>query len=72
MDKFESVLGSKPEIDESSVASYNVACCYSKLDRVCFLFHYYMNCKTATLPLNTHLDIPLYRYKLAFLHWKMP
>ncbi|XP_051207544.1 protein MET1, chloroplastic [Lolium perenne] len=34
LDKFESVLGSKPEIDESSVASYNVACCYSKLDRI--------------------------------------
>ena len=34
LEKFESVLGSKPEIDEASVASYNVACCYSKLDRV--------------------------------------
>ncbi|XP_044456689.1 protein MET1, chloroplastic isoform X5 [Triticum aestivum] len=34
LEKFESVLGSKPEIDEASVASYNVACCYSKLDRI--------------------------------------
>ena len=34
LEKFESVLGSKPEINESSIASYNVACCYSKLDRI--------------------------------------
>lgn len=34
LEKFESVLGSKPEADESSVASYNVACCYSKLNQV--------------------------------------
>ena len=34
MEKFESVLGSKPDPDEASVASYNVACCYSKLDQV--------------------------------------
>ena len=34
MEKFESVLGSKPELDEASVASYNVACCYSKLNQV--------------------------------------
>ncbi|CAA6662787.1 unnamed protein product [Spirodela intermedia] len=34
LEKFESVLGSKPELDESSVASYNVACCYSKLNQI--------------------------------------
>ncbi|KAJ9555409.1 hypothetical protein OSB04_010023 [Centaurea solstitialis] len=34
LDKFESVLGSKPELDEASVASYNVACCYSKLNQI--------------------------------------
>ncbi|ONK74318.1 uncharacterized protein A4U43_C03F5010 [Asparagus officinalis] len=34
LEKFESVLGSKPEANEASVASYNVACCYSKLDQV--------------------------------------
>lgn len=34
LEKFESVLGSKPEPNESAVASYNVACCYSKLDKV--------------------------------------
>ncbi|KAK3126474.1 hypothetical protein QOZ80_7AG0557150 [Eleusine coracana subsp. coracana] len=34
LEKFESVLGSKPESGEASVASYNVACCYSKLDRI--------------------------------------
>ncbi|TVU41577.1 hypothetical protein EJB05_15107 [Eragrostis curvula] len=34
LEKFESVLGSKPELSEASVASYNVACCYSKLNRV--------------------------------------
>ncbi|KAL5563708.1 hypothetical protein UlMin_033455 [Ulmus minor] len=33
LEKFESVLGSKPDPDEASVASYNVACCYSKLDQ---------------------------------------
>ncbi|KAL6005213.1 hypothetical protein ACLOJK_005775 [Asimina triloba] len=33
-EKFESVLGSKPEPTEASVASYNVACCYSKLNQV--------------------------------------
>lgn len=32
-EKFESVLGSKPEPLEASVASYNVACCYSKLNQ---------------------------------------
>lgn len=36
--KFESVLGSKPENDEASVASYNVACCYSKLNQVTLRF----------------------------------
>ncbi|EHA8591128.1 protein MET1, chloroplastic [Cocos nucifera] len=34
LEKFESVLGSKSEPDEASVASYNVACCYSKLNQV--------------------------------------
>lgn len=34
LEKFESVLGSKPESSEASVASYNVACCYSKLNQV--------------------------------------
>lgn len=33
LEKFESVLGSKPESNEASIASYNVACCYSKLDQ---------------------------------------
>ncbi|KAI4344839.1 hypothetical protein L6164_012026 [Bauhinia variegata] len=32
--KFESVLGSKPEPEEAAVASYNVACCYSKLNQI--------------------------------------
>ncbi|XP_010480082.1 PREDICTED: uncharacterized protein LOC104758828 [Camelina sativa] len=34
LERFESVLGSKPTPEESSVASYNVACCYSKLNQV--------------------------------------
>ncbi|KAF5471361.1 hypothetical protein F2P56_011803 [Juglans regia] len=34
LEKFESVLGSKPDPDEASVASYNVACCYSKLNQL--------------------------------------
>ncbi|KAK9941452.1 hypothetical protein M0R45_018050 [Rubus argutus] len=34
LEKFESVLGSKPDTIEASVASYNVACCYSKLNQV--------------------------------------
>lgn len=34
LEKFESVLGSKPETNEASVASYNVACCYSKLNQI--------------------------------------
>lgn len=34
LERFESVLGSKPEPPEVSVASYNVACCYSKLNQV--------------------------------------
>ncbi|KZV37767.1 hypothetical protein F511_31149 [Dorcoceras hygrometricum] len=34
LEKFESVLGSKPEPQESAVASYNVACCYSNLNQV--------------------------------------
>jgi hypothetical protein len=74
LDKFESVLGSKPEIDESSVASYNVACCYSKLDRVCLLFHCELlqDCKSATEEVNTHLNVSMCRYKLVFPHLKMP
>ncbi|KAJ4811293.1 Tetratricopeptide repeat protein 30A [Rhynchospora pubera] len=34
LEKFESVLGLKPELEEVSIASYNVACCYSKLNQV--------------------------------------
>lgn len=34
LEKFESVLGSKPEPNDAAVASYNVACCYSKLNQV--------------------------------------
>lgn len=34
LERFESVLGSKPEPNEAAVASYNVACCYSKLNKV--------------------------------------
>lgn len=34
LEKFESVLGSKPEPSEAAIASYNVACSYSKLGRV--------------------------------------
>ncbi|EFJ07567.1 hypothetical protein SELMODRAFT_448423 [Selaginella moellendorffii] len=34
LSKFESVLGSKPEGLEEAIASYNVACCYAKLDQV--------------------------------------
>lgn len=34
LEKFESVLGSKPDATEASVASYNVACCYSKLNQI--------------------------------------
>lgn len=33
-EKFESVLGSKPTPEEASVASYNVACCYAKLNQI--------------------------------------
>uniref|UniRef100_A0A5B7BB90 PDZ domain-containing protein n=1 Tax=Davidia involucrata TaxID=16924 RepID=A0A5B7BB90_DAVIN len=34
LEKFESVLGSRPDPNEASVASYNVACCYSKLNQI--------------------------------------
>ncbi|GAB2286968.1 uroporphyrin-III C-methyltransferase [Dionaea muscipula] len=34
LERFESVLGLKPTTDEASVASYNVACCYSKLNQI--------------------------------------
>lgn len=33
-EKFESVLGSTPTPNEASVASYNVACCYAKLNQL--------------------------------------
>ncbi|KAL3518909.1 hypothetical protein ACH5RR_021498 [Cinchona calisaya] len=34
LEKFESVLGLRPDYTEAAVASYNVACCYSKLNQV--------------------------------------
>ncbi|XP_059280548.1 protein MET1, chloroplastic [Lycium ferocissimum] len=34
LEKFESVLGSRPTGNEAAVASYNVACCYSKLNQL--------------------------------------
>ena len=34
LEKFDSVLGAKPEYNEEAVANYNVACCYSKLNEV--------------------------------------
>ncbi|XP_068634411.1 protein MET1, chloroplastic-like [Aristolochia californica] len=34
LEKFESVLGQKPDPTEASVACYNVACCYSKLNQL--------------------------------------
>nr|GMD23150.1 ruBisCO large subunit-binding protein subunit beta, chloroplastic [Ipomoea batatas]GMD26121.1 ruBisCO large subunit-binding protein subunit beta, chloroplastic [Ipomoea batatas] len=34
LEKFESVLGSRPDPTEAAVASYNVACCYSKLNQI--------------------------------------
>lgn len=34
LEKFDSVLGAKPEFKEEAVASYNIACCYSKLNEV--------------------------------------
>ncbi|KAL0417404.1 UNVERIFIED_CONTAM: protein MET1, chloroplastic [Sesamum radiatum] len=34
LEKFESILGSKPEANEAAVASYNVACCYAKLNQI--------------------------------------
>ncbi|XP_057781140.1 protein MET1, chloroplastic [Salvia miltiorrhiza] len=34
LEKFESVLGSKPDPNEASIASYNVACCYANLDQI--------------------------------------
>ncbi|CAI8618819.1 unnamed protein product [Vicia faba] len=33
LERFESVLGTKQEPDEAAVASYNVGCCYSKLNQ---------------------------------------
>uniref|UniRef100_M1D526 Binding protein n=1 Tax=Solanum tuberosum TaxID=4113 RepID=M1D526_SOLTU len=44
LEKFESVLGSRPTGDEAAVASYNVACCYSKLNQV-ILFDYTLTLK---------------------------
>ncbi|KAI5064056.1 hypothetical protein GOP47_0020726 [Adiantum capillus-veneris] len=34
LEKFDSVLGAKPEYKEEAVANYNIACCYSKLNEV--------------------------------------
>ncbi|KAH8959844.1 hypothetical protein BDL97_06G098900 [Sphagnum fallax] len=34
LEKFETVLGLKPEAREEAVASYNVACCYSQLKQI--------------------------------------
>ncbi|CAH9122480.1 unnamed protein product [Cuscuta epithymum] len=34
LEAFESVLGSRPDPNEAAVASYNVACCYSKLNQI--------------------------------------
>ncbi|RDX72302.1 Protein MET1, chloroplastic [Mucuna pruriens] len=34
LEKFESIMGSKPEPEEAAVASYNVSCCYSKLNQI--------------------------------------
>ncbi|KAK9123406.1 hypothetical protein Sjap_013008 [Stephania japonica] len=34
LERFESVLGSRPDGTEASVACYNVACCYSKLNQI--------------------------------------
>lgn len=34
LERFESMLGSKPDPAEAAVASYNVACCYSKLNQL--------------------------------------
>ncbi|CAI8618821.1 unnamed protein product [Vicia faba] len=34
LERFESVLGTKQEPDEAAVASYNVGCCYSKLNQL--------------------------------------
>jgi hypothetical protein len=42
LEKFESVLGTKPELDEAAVTSYNVACCYSKLNQV-YMFLQFTN-----------------------------
>lgn len=43
LEKFESVLGSRPDPTEASVASYNVACCYSKLNQVLYYFTHKRN-----------------------------
>eukprot|EP00246_Nothoceros_aenigmaticus_P015048 TRINITY_DN6056_c0_g1_i1.p1 TRINITY_DN6056_c0_g1~~TRINITY_DN6056_c0_g1_i1.p1 ORF type:complete len:278 (-),score=56.19 TRINITY_DN6056_c0_g1_i1:267-1040(-) len=34
LERFETILGLKPDVKEEGVASYNVACCYSKLGQV--------------------------------------
>ncbi|MCO5564090.1 hypothetical protein L7F22_017746 [Adiantum nelumboides] len=34
IEKFDAVLGAKPEFKEEAVANYNIACCYSKLNEV--------------------------------------
>ena len=37
---FETVLGLKPEAREEAVASYNVACCYAKMNQVTYIILY--------------------------------
>lgn len=49
------MLGSKPDPDEASVASYNVACCYSKLNQV-----------TALVSMNITTLLPLIRNAFSF------
>lgn len=41
--KFESILGTKPDPNEAVVASYKVACCYSKQNQV-YMFVHFTNC----------------------------
>ncbi len=48
LEKFETVLGLKPEAREEAVASYNVACCYSQLKQVKFLSFASSNFNTIT------------------------
>jgi len=79
LEKFESVLGSKPDANEASVASYNVACCYSKLDQVApgfllkpqMLFRFRLHCFIFIAATNPIFLMVTNRYKLGFLPWKM-